>query len=224
MREPSQAEAKYFVNGIFQWFEKNGRNFPWRKKNLSLYESLVAEILLQQTRAEKVQEVYPKFLEKFSCREDLAGADIPQIEEMIRPLGLFRRRARGFKRLASTLIDREQNNLDSLEALTDLPYVGQYIGRSVLVTHFGEPEPMLDVNMARVLERYFGPRELADIRDDTELNDLAKQLVSEEEPKRYNWGVIDFASEVCKAQKPNCQACPISANCKFFLKRNEEKK
>jgi hypothetical protein len=61
---------------------------------------------------------------------------------------------------------------------------GQYIANAVLLLCHGEPQPLLDVNMARVLERVFGPKKLADIRYDPYLQQLAMRIVQCKKPAR----------------------------------------
>lgn len=212
-------KEQHFKRGIMRWFKENRRQFPWRKEDLSPYEVLIAEIMLQQTRAERVKEVYPQFIKRYPGWRELAEADIKKIEDSIRPLGLHRRRAQGVKKLAMSVMRSGAKNFHNLDDLTALPSVGIYIGRAVLVNCYGEPEAMLDVNMDRVLGRYFGSRRLADIRHDKELNDLARRLVNREAPREYNWAIMDFASLVCKSQNPDCSGCPISKYCRYNTER-----
>jgi A/G-specific adenine glycosylase len=101
------------------------------------------------------------------------------------------------------------------EDIEPLPGIGQYIANAVLLFCHGEAQPLLDANMARVLERYFGPRRLADIRYDPYLQVLAKRVVSCGDPISMNWAILDFASFVC-ALRPKCEACPLKEACMFF--------
>jgi len=66
--------------------------------------------------------------------------------------------------------------------------------------------------MARVLERYFGPRKLADIRYDPYLQKLAHRVVDCEAPAAVNWAILDLAALVCKARGPRCSQCPLSGD------------
>ncbi len=80
---------------------------------------------------------------------------------------------------------------------------------------YKKPYPLLDVNMSRVLERFFGPREMSDIRYDPYLQDLAYRVVDIPEPQEINWAILDFAAAVCKARTPICEGCPLNEKCKF---------
>ena len=100
------------------------------------------------------------------------------------------------------------------ETLEKFPALGQYMASAVLLLCHGRPEPLLDVNMARVIERYFGPRRLADIRTDRYLQMLARTVVSES-PVDTNFGVLDLGAAICTARSPDCPACPLKMDCNY---------
>ena len=81
---------------------------------------------------------------------------------------------------------------------------------------FNQPSPFVDVNMARVIERFFGPRKMADIRYDPYLQDLAYKVVNHFQAKYINWAILDFAALICQANSPKCITCLLSRNCMFF--------
>ncbi|MDQ3111021.1 MAG: hypothetical protein M3R17_14095 [Bacteroidota bacterium] len=56
--------------------------------------------------------------------------------------------------------------------------MGQYIANAVELVVFNQPSPLIDVNMARVIELFFGARKMADIRYDPWLQGLAYRLVN----------------------------------------------
>jgi A/G-specific adenine glycosylase len=101
------------------------------------------------------------------------------------------------------------------EEIEKLPNIGQYIANAILLLCHGEPQPLLDVNMARVLERFFGPRTLADIRYDPYLQSLAKAVVNSSDPVLINWAILDHATLICRISGPLCSGCPLSSKCKF---------
>jgi len=77
----------------------------------------------------------------------------------------------------------------------------------------------MDVNMARVLERFFGPRKLADIRYDPYLQKLARDILPRKGAKEFNWAVLDFAALVCRTRQPLCPTCTLRTRCLFFRKQ-----
>ncbi|WP_164849933.1 HhH-GPD family protein [Mucilaginibacter limnophilus] len=211
-----EERIRLFREKILAWFANHKRVFPWRQDNLSPYELIIAEILLQRTKAETVSTFYTQFLAEFPNWQALVNADSITIENYLIPIGLYRQRAQRLKKLAIYLVD---NNgvlpLDRTE-LENVPFMGQYIANAVELLVFNKRKPLLDVNMARVLERYFGPRKLSDIRYDPYLQQLAKDFVDHPDSKFLNWAILDFAALVCKARKPSCLSCLLNSTCKFF--------
>ena len=216
---PDLNETKLFQEKLLDWFEKNGREFPWRRGSTSNYEVIIAELLLQRTRAETVAPFFQKFIQEFPTWEKLASASELQLQTYLRPVGLWRRRAASMRELAKVIVKTRGHFPSDREKIEALPGVGQYIANSVLLFHFSSPEPLLDVNMARVLERVYGPRQLSDIRYDPHLQSLAKQTVMCKRSKEINWAILDLAAQVCVIRSPRCELCPLSALCLDFAKR-----
>ncbi len=211
-----------FQRRILTWYSTNGRNFSWREPFRSDYEKVVAELLLQRTRAEVVATFYPTFLERFNDWHVIANCDVAEIEQHLHPLGLWKRRAASLKSLAMAMVARSGIFPSTRDEIETLPGVGQYIASAILLLCYGQPNPLLDVNMARVLERFFGPRRLADIRYDPDLQTLAHALTNHKRSIEINWAILDFASIVCKRYTPACPGCPLQNKCKYFLSLSVE--
>lgn len=208
---------KPFQNTILLWYYKNGRHdLDWRAERVSTYEIIIAEVLLQRTKAETVAKVYRRFLKIFPGWKAIATAEISFIEEQLKPVGLYRQRAKRLKDLAIEMEHRGGVLPKERKALEQIPFLGQYIVNAIELQIFNKPSPLLDVNMARVLERYFGKRQLADIRYDPYLQNLASQVTNLPNSKDMNWAILDFAAAICKARNPLCLECPINSLCKYF--------
>ncbi len=82
--------------------------------------------------------------------------------------------------------------------------MGQYITNAFELYILKKQSPLLDINMARLLERFFGKRQLVDIRHDPYLQTLAYRVVNIENSKELNWAILDFAALICKRNKPLC--------------------
>lgn len=209
---------KELQDKLLEWFAKNGRKFPWRNKGLTNYQIVIAETLLQRTKAETIAKFYKPFVKEFPNWKSLLNADINKLEEYLRPVGLYRQRAKRLQSLATEMVKRNGKLPKDRKELESIPFLGQYIANSIELIIFKQPSPLIDVNMARVLERYFGERKLADIRYDPYLQKLCYRVVNHPNPKAINWAILDFAALVCKAPKPLCSICPISDKCNYFKK------
>ena len=203
-----------FRQRIMAWYQRNGREFPWRQAT-TCYERIVAELLLQRTQANTVAKFYPEFIEEYSSWEVLAGATEDDLRALLQPIGLWRRRARTMVALASAMVKRQGRLPASRDELERLPGISQYMASSILLLCHGQREALVDVNVARVLERVFGERRLSDIRYDPYLQGLAQMVVPASDAVSYNWAIIDLASSVCSASKPKCSICPLLGVCKF---------
>jgi A/G-specific adenine glycosylase len=212
---PSAKEIIWFRRRMLGWFYAHGRRFPWRNKSASRYRKVIAEVLLQRTQAATVGRFFPHFIKRFPSWGELALASEEQFREYLQPLGLWRRRAASLHELASEMVRRRGRFPRTRDQIEALPGVGQYIANAILLLCHGDPEPLLDVNMARVIERYFGPRHLADIRYDPYLQALAKAVVAGKQSTMINWAVLDHASLVCKRRLPLCGICPVARHCSY---------
>lgn len=217
MAEVTKENIRDFQNKHLAWYKKNGRTFPWRSNGLSSYKLVIAETLLQRTKAETVSRFYEQFLIDFPNWQSLANAELSKIEEYLRPIGLFKQRATRLKNLAIEMVKRKGIlPIDRLE-LECIPFMGQYIANAVELLIHHKPSPLIDVNMARVLERYFGYREMADIRYDPYLQDLSNEIVNNKNSKKLNWAILDFAAIICKARIPKCNECFLIEKCRYFI-------
>ena len=203
-----------FRQGILEWYQRYGRQFPWRQAT-SCYERIVAEILLQRTQANTVAKFYPRFIEKYPSWEVLAQAAEGDLQVLLQPIGLWRRRAHTMVALASVIVGEQGRLPSSRDELESLPGISQYMASSILLLCHGERVALVDVNVARVLERVFGERHLSDIRYDPYLQNLAQRVVRAGDPVSCNWAIIDLASAICLPTTPKCSICPLRGVCRF---------
>jgi len=209
-------KIRWFRKKILLWFEKGGRHFPWRNKSASKYQVIVAEVLLQRTKVETVAIFFPKFVKEFPSWKALAKVREKDLQVFLKPIGLWRQRASAIKNLSAEMVKRNGRFPKTREEIEKIPSVGQYIANAVLMFCHGQPQPLLDVNMARVLERFFSPRKLADIRYDPYLQQLARDILPKKRFKEFNWAILDFASLVCRTQKPLCSKCCLNSRCRYY--------
>ena len=209
------ARVRMVQRRLLQWFPKHGRKFPWREPNASLYYTVVSELLLQRTRAEAVSRFFERFVKRFPSWQHLAGASDEEMQEFLAPLGLWRRRSVSLRALGAEMKRRRDRFPKHRSEIEKLPGIGQYIASAVLLFSHGESAPLLDVNMARVLERCFGVRKLADIRYDPWLQAIAHRVTRHRRSREINWAILDVAATSCSIKAPECASCPLHACCRF---------
>lgn len=198
---------------LLRWFETHGRKFPWRDSSVTEYQQIIAEVLLQRTRAETVARIFPEFIEEFPSWKHLQSTSLSRLQFHLKPIGLWRRRSSSLQALACTMVEKDGWFPKERKEIEALPGVGQYIASSVMLFFHGVPEPLLDINMARVLERIFGPRKLADIRYDSYLQNLSRKVVRCNRSIQVNWAILDLAATTCLIKNPLCGECPLSTFC-----------
>ncbi len=176
---------------------------------------MISEILLQRTQAQRVNEFFGEFIKTYPSWRHLAAATEGQLQQFLQPLGLWRRRAASIVALAREMKNRRGRFPGARADVEALPGVGQYIANAILLLCHDQPQPLLDVNMARVLERNFGARELVDIRYDPYLQALAAKVVSEGDARSLNWAILDLGASVCLTKEPRCKDCPLVSSCQF---------
>lgn len=211
----SPSARRRFRRAVIAWGREHARSFFWRRKRLQPFQVLVLEVLLAKTRAEVAEPVVVELLRRYPTAERLAAARIRDLERMLRPLGLFRKRARGLKRLASQLVDRHGGEVPSTERdLRRLSYVGRYAASATLCFAFQKRRAIVDANVVRLLSRYYGlTLPPAKIEADERYWTLAAALLPRTGVERFNWYLLDLGAMVCKPIAPLCNSCCFARTC-----------
>lgn len=203
--------AERFRRDLLEWSHEGTREFPWRDQEASLYEVFVSEMFLSQTRASVVARVIPEFLDEFPDMDTIREADVDDIAEVIRPMGMQNRRSRALKETAEILHGRDiPRNVDELR---ELPRVGEYVANATLTFALEEPVFIRDTNVERIFSRVLGE---GWPEDTGEQADLLAALVPADTARRYNLALLDFGAEICTARSPSCDACFASSYCSYF--------
>ena len=211
MKTITENREEKFATRLLEWFSLNARSFPWRRET-DPYRILVAEKLLQQTTYGHVMKVYDVFFEKFPDIQSLSQAKVSDIEDTIRRLGFQRQRARQFKKIGLTIVGKHSGEIPSTkEDLLKLSGIGNYVANAVLCFAFDKDEPIVDMNVRRVVGRYFGWKKIKD----KEIEKRLGGLIPKGKAKQFNWGIIDFSALIC-SRKPKCRKCFLSDHCSYF--------
>jgi len=217
-RRPDPDEV---LERLLRWYQVHGRQLPWRAEGWGEWRLVVTEILLQQTPADRVAGFVTGFFRRYPTATHLAATQRRRLEEDLKPLGLQRRRASRLKLLAEW-IDEHKELPEDRRGLMALPGIGPYVAAAVMATLRGQPIATVDVNMARFIERVFGPRSRADIRYDPHVNDTARKLaLKAPSAKDFNWAVLDLSAFHCTARNPRCSDCPIRPCCPTGASRSK---
>ena len=176
----------------------------------SPYQLLVATVLSAQCTDERVNRVTPGFFARFPDAATLARGPRADIEEIIRPTGFFRMKAKSLQETAAGLAERHQGRVPAdLDALVALPGIGRKTANVILGNAFGIPGITVDTHVRRVSLRLALTRE--DHPEKIEI-DLMRQ-VPRREWSDFSLRLIEHGRRICVARKPRCPACALLPHC-----------
>ncbi len=210
-----QTSIRTIQGAMARWFAKTQRTMPWRGSR-DPYAIWVSEIMLQQTQVETVRPYFLRFMRSFPDVQALARAPLGRVLKAWEGLGYYSR-ARNLHRAARLVVKDLAGRLpDSAAALRKLPGIGPYTAGAIASIAFGQEEPALDGNVARVLCRVFcirqNPKKATTQR---KLWGLAKELVTPGRTTRQvsagiiNQALMDLGAMVCVPRRPRCDVCPL---------------
>ena len=180
------------------------------------YELLIATLLSAQTTDKRVNEVTKVLFDKYDIFT-LKDADIKDLEEIIKPVGTFRRKAIYVKEVATRLVLDYNGVVPNDRAyLEKLPGVGHKTTNLVLSNIFDVPAIAVDTHVSRVTKR-FG---IAKINDDVvKIEKKLMKKVPKEKWGRIHHQLVLFGRYICKAKNPDCDKCLLQDYCKYFKKK-----
>lgn len=176
------------------------------------YQLLMAVVLSAQSTDKRVNSVTPIIFSKYPTLEDLKKANLSDLEEIIRPVGSFRKKAAFLKGIAARLVD-EFNGVVPIdrEVLESFPGVGRKTVNVFLGEFYGVPAIAVDTHVERVSKRL----KLAYLNDsvlDVEIKLMKK--VPKDRWARFHLQMVLFGRYYCKAVKPLCKDCPLKEFCR----------
>jgi A/G-specific adenine glycosylase len=211
------SQERFFIKNLLSWFDENKRDFPWRVEGkANPYHILVAELMLKKTRADNASNVYTKFLELFPTPNSVLSASDADIETILQPLGLINQRKKAFFSIFTTIKNKYNGRIPSCKKdLKELPYVGDYTINAVLCFGFNKKVPIVDVNVTRICQRFFGVSAYGDPRVDTHIWELLEKIIPKTRYREFNLALLDFGALVCTSKKPKCESCILNKKCIF---------
>lgn len=209
-----EKKIKKFRKLVLDWGKNNIRDFKWRNSS-DPYEVLIAEMMLQRTKAEQIEDVYVKFLEKFPDVKTLANADVRKIENAISSIGL-KYRGRRMKTVAKKIVELYEGTVpDTEKELLELPGIGRYVASAVLCMAFKKDVPVFDSNVARIVGRVFSIETTAESHKKKEFWELMQTFLPKGKAREFNLALIDIGSLICTPRNPKQDVCPVRKICDY---------
>lgn len=189
------------------------RTMPSPKMELghrSPWELLVATILSAQCTDQRVNQVTPPLFRRYQRPAELAAANLPELEQLIRSTGFFKNKAKHLIASSRAVTERFGEQVpQTMDELITLPGVGRKTANVMLGTAFGQPSIVVDTHVKRVAKRLGLTR--SDNPDLVE-QDL-QQLVPKSQWTAFSQRVLLHGRYVCLARKPQCRTCSLYRHC-----------
>lgn len=174
------------------------------------YELLTATILSAQCTDARVNQVTPALFSRYPTPEDLAGAELGEVEELIHSTGFYRNKAKSIVGMAAAVTDRFGGEVPSAMAdLVSLPGVGRKTANVVRSVVMGLPGLPVDTHVIRLSNRLGLTDETDPVRIERELD----PMVPAAERGDFSMRLILHGRSVCVARKPRCADCCLADFC-----------
>ena len=175
------------------------------------YELVIAVMLSAQTTDKSVNAVTPILFDKYPSLEELNKAPLSDIEEILKPIGLYKNKAKNLKGIVKDLLERFNGKVPSnKDELMTLPGVGNKTAGVIRAEIFQIPDLPVDTHILRISKRL----NLAKKEDEPiDVEMKLKKLIPEERWIKSHHQLIHFGRYFCTARNPQCENCKISDMC-----------
>lgn len=202
---------------LIEWSDNNYSHLPWRE-NRSLYNTLVSEIMLQQTTVGTVLNHFGRFVLKYPNADSLARISEEQMLLEWKGLGYYRR-ARNLLGAARQIVDQFNGEIPlDYDSLISIKGIGAYTANAILGIGADEAALAVDANLERVLARIYGLKTPKGPKLQSEIQRLFMENKICTDIKifggrNYNEALMDLGRSICKARSAACEICPMVGKC-----------
>jgi endonuclease-3 len=198
--------------------KKYGKKIEERmQSNPDLFVLIVTTILSQRTRDENTALASERLFSVVTTPEEILKMEDRELEELIKPSGTFRQKAKRIKELSKVIIDSYGGSLPKKRwQLTNLPGVGPKTADVVLSYGLGKPVIAVDVHVEVCSKRLGFVREKAKYE---EIRATLEGLVPENDRFLINLGFVNFGRDICRTRNPKCEICEIDSICDFYISK-----
>ena len=176
------------------------------------FELLIAVILSAQTTDVQVNKVTPELFARYPTPRDLAAAKLDDLEQLLRPVGFFRSKARNARAAAGALLEGFGAKVpDSIEQLIGLPGVGRKTANVIVSQLYGKPGVVVDTHFMRVTQRLA----LTEHKDPHKIEREVRALLPESELSGFSMRLNYHGRYCCTARRPACAECPVMVLCPY---------
>lgn len=171
------------------------------------FQLLAATILSAQCTDARVNLTTPHLFERFPKPEDMAAADLGELEAIVKPCGFYHNKAKNLIEASRKILSDFGGRLpETLEELITLPGVGRKTANVVLGNAFGQPGLTVDTHLGRLSRRLGLSKNTAPEKVEADLG----ALIPRSRWTLFSHQAISHGRALCKARKPMCEACAFT--------------
>lgn len=182
-----------------------------------LFQLLVAVVLSAQCTDKQVNRVTPALFARYPDASSMAQAELNDLEDLIKGVGLYHSKARHLKQTAQILVSQYEGQVpNTFEQLLELPGVGRKTANVIIAVGFDGSGLGVDTHVHRVANRLG----LVNTKDRNRTEKELKAIIDPERWNRAHHLLIWHGRQVCKARRPNCAACVLQELCQYYQQMN----
>ncbi len=174
------------------------------------FHVLVATVLSQRTRDLNTYHASSDLFRRFNTPEEMAAADIGELESLVRPVGFYRAKAKAIKEIARLVVENGGVPKD-IDEMTKWPMVGRKTANCVMTYAFKEPAICVDTHVHRISNR-LGIVECS-TPDETEM--ALRKVFPRTLWCEINGTMVRFGQKICLPRNPKCSQCPLKDECAY---------
>lgn len=177
------------------------------------FQLLLSTLLSAQTTDVQVNKIMPALYEQYPDVTAWLDFNIPEIEAMIRTIGLYKTKAKNIYNLVRALIDKFGGEVPhTMEELITLPGVGRKTANVVLAEAFGVPSMAVDTHVFRLANRIG----ITDEKDAAKTEQALMKAIDKGLWIEAHHLLIFHGRRCCVARNPRCNECNITEYCKYY--------
>jgi A/G-specific adenine glycosylase len=196
---------------LLDWYDRSRRDLPWRDPDVTPWQIMVSEFMLQQTPVSRVEPIWRDWVARWPTASSTAAASPADVVRAWGKLG-YPRRAKRLHECAIVIArDHADQVPDDVEVLLTLPGVGSYTARAIACFAYRQSVPVVDTNVRRVVARVVHGRADAGpasaVRDHADVSAL---IPKDATAHTFSAALMELGATVCTARTPKCGLCPLS--------------
>ena len=174
------------------------------------HELMIAGRLSAQCTDARVNVVTKELFQKYKSIEDFAGADVHDVEEIVKPCGLYKTKALSIVTMCRQIMEDFDGKIpDNIDDLTKLSGIGRKTANLVMGDVFHKPAVVTDTHCIRICGRLGLTKNKEPVKVESDL----RNILPPEKSSDFCHRLVLFGREFCKARNPLCNECPLSDIC-----------